>query len=330
MSSRRTQAAVRRSLQRIKPASFPQRYRALPPDMLSPIQYPAWQYISTARLARDTLRLTAHIPPEAVGIVGIPRSGMLPAGIISQLLHLPLYEISPQQGLRRIGHGSRGSSFDTMRKTEGPLVVIDDTIYGGGALSRAKEQLAGVPAIYGAVYVRPEVRQLPDFYAAELPSPHLLEWNLFNNGPFAGYSADPCMRGGVAVDFDGILCHDPPMPDSQRLAYESWLPQAPPLYTPRLHPIPLIVTFRLEKYRALTEAWLRRQGIRWQRLIMHSATSPEERDFIPQYKGDAYRASGCSLFIESDPRQAHEIADYTGLPVLCPQSETVYGSTSRS
>jgi len=37
-------------------------------------------------------------------------------------------------------------------------------------------------------------------------------------------------------------------------------------------------------------------------------------------KADAYRASACKLFVESDPVQARRIVQLTGAPVLCPKA----------
>lgn len=277
-----------------------------------------WRWISTAQLIDTTVsRLVPSIPHDIVGVVGVPRSGMLPAAAIATHLHLPLYELNGS--IRQIGAGGRARKIPS--RSAGQLLVVDDTVYSGGAMKAARKRVQDAPAIFAAVYVRPEAAGVVDVFGEFLPSPHLLEWNFFNSGPFTGRAADPRLRGGVAVDFDGVLCADPPMDDSDtdpgRTAYGDWLTNAPPLHIPRHSPVKLIVTYRLERWRAATEAWLQRWGIRWERLEMWPGDSVASRDWnAAAHKGRLFRESGCAMFIESDARQAADIFQVAKKPVL--------------
>lgn len=288
-----------------------------------------WQYITVARLNTDTLKLLSVIPSDCIGIVGIPRSGMMPAALLATLTQLPLFEFSLHNGLRQLGEGSRTWVTPTERKT-GKYFVVDDSIYSGNAMSLTKASFSH-EAVFAVVYTTPEYSNYADYYAVEIPSPHFFAWNLFNNGMVSGLSMDPRLRGGIAMDMDGVLCFDPPMPDADSgplfEAYIRWLDAAEPKYLPRFTSVPCIITFRLERWRERTVRWLKRHGIRWDRLIMSTHSSVIERNKehdVVGHKARNFIQSGCSMMIESDPVQAEVIHQVSRRPVLCPDTGVIY------
>lgn len=266
---------------------------------------PRFSWVSTSQLVTDAVLLAGVLPTDCAGIVGVPRSGMIAASAIAAHLHLPLYTLG-KEGPVSVGAGSRGGS---LYRAAGPLAVVDDTVYGGGAMQRARRAMGGRPAVFAAVYARPEAAGAVDVFARELPSPHLLEWNLFNNGPFAGKAANPWYGTGVALDLDGVIVHDK----------DSGGKINAPYLVPRAHPVKLIVTGRREKHRPETESLLRSLGVRWERLEMYPDSEPwgsEER--WARHKARHYGASACGLYVESCPVQAELIHKHTGKPVACP------------
>lgn len=282
------------------------------PDSSSPA------FISTQQLVADTLTLVGRLPSDLSAIAGIPRSGMLPASILATLLHLPLFSLCRQRGLIPIGHGKR---LHEAQHSAGPLLVIDDSVNSGKAMWQARQTLLSaalqVAPLFAAVYCRPESIGCLDYYARLAPLPHLFEWNLCN-----------CLQAkGIAFDFDGVLCDDFSGHEEHEEEYLAFLETARPRWLPRRHPVPLIVTARLEKYRPQTEAWLRRHRIEVRQLVMGPWRDLHERRRAFRagpYKGAAYLATQCSLFIESDERQAAEIFEHTGRPVLCAASGRLF------
>ena len=63
--------------------------------------YLAGEYITTAQLIRDckNLLLPQLSGLKIKGVVGIPRSGMLPATIVAMWLNVPIYFLDPQNNL---------------------------------------------------------------------------------------------------------------------------------------------------------------------------------------------------------------------------------------
>jgi hypothetical protein len=285
-----------------------------------PRAIPASAFLTTADLARDTLALIPALPPDLDAIVGIARSGVIPAGLLAAHLHLPLFSIAQSsREVLDLGHGGR---LDAGRgKPLRRVLLVDDTVAHGRAMARCapavRSRFAPARLLRAAVYVHPENRRAVDLAGRLYPMPHFLEWNLWN----AGHGE------WMACDFDGILCEDiAPRDDDDGPRYAALLAGIRPKYLPRRRPVRLIVTGRLEKWRALTEEWLRRWGIRWQELLMHPGElGARTFDSIVRLKADAYAASRCATFVESDPGQARRIAELSGRPVVCPQAGRVFG-----
>ena len=270
-------------------------------------------WVSTAQLVADSIALAGLAPADCSGVVGVPRSGMLPASTIAMHLHLPLGEIDGGGRVRWLSHGTRGGGG--LLRPGGPILVVDDTVFGGGATRRAREQLAGVNAIFSAVYARPEAAGVLDLYARELREPHLLEWNYPNNGRVGGLVCEPAHYGhAAATDLDGVLVHDD----------LSGGPVGSLYLAPRLYPVRLIVTGRHERHRAATEADLRRVGVRFDRLVMLPDDTPLTTETAAAHKARHFADSRFGFFLESCPDQAAIIHATAKKPVICPRAGRVF------
>lgn len=283
------------------------------------------EFIPTSRLAEDTLKLIPKLPPDVSHVVGVARSGLAPATLLAMMLHLPITILRHHQG--DYVAGGNGWRLNGHRKTDGTILVVDDTTMTGNSLKRTKHVLRDMPGdkLFAAVYVNPSAVAKPDVWAHDLPWPHLLEWNLFNS----------VLLDSFAIDFDGILCHDcPPADDDDGVRYLKWMENVLPLYLIRKSPIKLIITSRLDKYRPQTMAWLERWGIRVKELRMGPWRSLAERRAIDvaawkanELKEFLNRRSGIRprFYIESDSRQAKRIAEITGQLVVCPATRLCFG-----
>lgn len=299
------------------------RRRAVPaPPVADPEPFPPGdlRWVSTADLARDAITLAGLLPADVVAVAGVPRSGMIPASIIAAHLHLPLYELTEDGVLRKLGHGSRGTVLGFRDRPGGRIAVVDDTVYSGRVMRQARVHMTRLnkPAVCAAVYsrlrIRPDAVGVVDLYAVALPSPHLLEWNVCNGGPLTGMADNPVYGAGVALDIDGVVLHD-----------EHSGPVGRPHLVPRSAPAPLLVTGRRERHRAATERQLRAAGCKWVRLEMLPDAAPDGVESIARHKAGHYAASGCGFFVESDPAQARLIARFANRPVVCPRVGVVCG-----
>lgn len=273
-----------------------------------------------------TIRTNIHkVPNDIDFVIGIERSGMIVASIISEYINVPLI------GLEAFVNGCKATGGDRLhllnRKKTNKVLVVDDTCNSGKAMNTAKDKLKGYDYefIYLVAYLEGKGSDCIDIYLEDVRKytkdfPIVLyEWNIMAHYPFI---SQRCI-----YDIDGVFCLDPP-DELKTEEYEEYIKNAVPLFIPTV-PIGKIVTYRLSKYMDITEKWLKEQGIRYNQLIMFKADSYKERyeaGVSPEYmKGTIYRDDKQSiLFIESDDYQARMIHRISGKPVLCVSTNKLY------
>ena len=69
---------------------------------LSPTR-PRPRFISTTQLITGALRLVPRLPPDLSAVVGVARSGLLPATALATALHLPLYALDQERRRPSVG-----------------------------------------------------------------------------------------------------------------------------------------------------------------------------------------------------------------------------------
>lgn len=290
-----------------------------------------FHWLSLEHLARHSFKLAQMAPPDIDAIIGVARSGLTPANIISTVLHKPILAIRQTlHDIVPVGNGWRlGGHSHISINEKSKVLVVDDTVMTGNSTAHithiVKKQFPN--AVFSAVYVNPAARVKPNFWVADLPWPHLLEWNIFNS----------ILSHNMALDFDGVLCDDcPPGSDDDGPRYEKFIKTARPKYLPRKVPVALVVTARIEKYRKLTEEWLAKHGVVVRNLVMHPAKTLHERNQcdIAAYKAEHYKKwleiykprPKPAMFVESDHNQAKRIALLSGKLTVCPTTMAVFGS----
>lgn len=259
-------------------------------------------------LSNDIEEWIPRLPRNIDCLVGIPRSGMLVATILALKMNLPLTDLEGLLAGRVMESGRRldGAAEKRFFATHRTVLVVDDSVASGRSMREAKQAVAaaGLPhgVLFGSVY---GVETDSLLCACDLPKPRRFEWNILATKEVAEY----------CFDMDGVLCCDPGKAendDGER--YLRFIREAVPLYLPS-HKIGHIVTSRLERFRKETEEWLDRHRVVYKSLIMLDLPTRAERvrsgAAIP-FKAKAYRATGASLFIESDCRQAQQIATLSG------------------
>ncbi len=281
-------------------------------------------YRTISDLNQIILRQLHILPRDFDLIVGIPRSGMLPANLLALYLNRPYTDLDSFVNGHIYNAGARGEFFDI--KTLKRVLVVDDSVASGAALDKCKKKL--MPFLddfefsYCVIYALPESKNSVDYYFEKVPLPRYFQWNILNH----------TILEKACFDIDGVLCVDPTEDqndDGEK--YVDFLLNAPPLFVPGCQ-IGALVTSRLEKYRSQTEEWLRKNGVKYNKLVMSEHSSMEERrraNSHATHKAKEYNSSSYSLFVESSLDQALEINRLTGKPVLCTQNfEMIFDSKS--
>ncbi len=285
------------------------------------------EFVSLADLMRLVREHVARVPRDVDLIVGIPRSGMIPAYAIALYRNLAVTTLaefierrSPRHGRTRFLAREIRDPFQAER-----ILLVDDSCSSGGTLEHARTAICE-SGFTGSIVtcvpiVEPSAADKVDIWFAVVPPPRVFEWNVFHHH----------IIEEACVDFDGVLCSDPLDDENDDgLRYLEFLANARPLHVPT-RPIGHIVSARLEKHRKASEEWLARQGIRYRHLHLLDLPSKAERlrtHAHSRHKCEIYRRVGAPLFIESDETQAAEIARSTGWPVLCARTMTMYRRTA--
>lgn len=270
------------------------------------------------------LKNLSIIPRDFDLIVGVPRSGMLPANLLSLYLNRPYTDIHSFMNGHIYKAGARGQFFDI--KAFKKILVVDDSIASGSALKECKENLKDLSAEfdikYCAVYVVPGKEKMVDYYFEVVPLPRYFQWNILNHTTLEK----------ACFDIDGVLCADPSAEqndDGEK--YIDFILNAPPLFIPGSK-IGTVVTSRLEKYRKETEYWLKKNNIKYNDLVMLDLPDMAARQRANNHgghKAQAYMSKPYVLFVESDLTQAIQINKIAKKPVLCTENfEMIFDSES--
>lgn len=276
-------------------------------------------YRSVEGLVHQSRKLASLLPSDIEVVVGIPRSGLLVANLIALYRNLPLTDVHSFLNGRLLyaGERLRDIEFDTFLSTPRKVVVIDDSLHSGTQMNFVKQQLDSMNVlhhiVFAAVFIEPGKEDLVDHYSEVVKSPRCFEWNIMHHS----------LLQQSCVDIDGVLCRDPTNEENDDgPLYERFLSEVEPKNIPSQE-IGWLVTCRLEKYREITEYWLKEQGIKYRSLIMMNYPDKETRirsGSHSSFKASHYESTGAHLFIESSKHQAVEIARITRKPVFCAET----------
>lgn len=271
------------------------------------------------------VRKNSHMIPQNIDmVVGIPRSGMIPAYIIGLNLNSPVLSIDEFNNGMLPTKGDRPQNNVAALNGVINVLVVDDSINYGNSHARIKATLA---KSYRGMAVRPQFMAVygSEFWTSnevmtleQCNLPRMFQWNYKNHG----------ISQFACFDLDGVLCIDPTEEENDDgKMYLEFLRTARPLYIPK-YPIRAIVTSRLEKYRQETVDWLRLNNVKYKELYMLDLPSKEERLRLKahgSFKANIYmQLSDAVLFYESNPAQAREVAKLTGKAVICTDTDEYF------
>ncbi|MBE0489379.1 MAG: phosphoribosyltransferase [Halomonas sp.] len=248
-------------------------------------------------------------------VVGIPRSGMIPAYMIALLLNVYCVDIDSFVNNSKLVKGStrKSSKFISSAWDAEKILLVDDSLRTGNSMQEAMQKIRSrvsqdVDRL--AIYVEESSLDGVDIYFEIVPGPRFFQWNLFHH---------PILERSC-LELEGVLCVAPSEEELQEESkYNEFLSTARPLVLPT-YKIQTILTSRPERYREQTETWLNKNNIEFEHLVMNEAvTSGEERphECYAIYKADRYRASASKLLIENSEEVARRMAEHSGKPVLC-------------
>lgn len=249
-------------------------------------------------------------------VIGVPRSGSIFASFIATQLGCSLADVTTAGRSMKVAKHGHVINGDL-----GNVLLVEDVVNRGiaiaGALDVLKQTAPNLPrerittcsiwtnpkGIHGAVEL-----DLGGHHAER----YAFTWQMWHSTLIPMW----------AMDMDGVLCEEPPLPtNTDEAAYRTWIKNAVGRWLPRprnaKYKIGAVITSRPEGVRAETEAWLARHGVLYERLIMAPGETQTDTIIWLTRKGlsrGAWKGSelahypGVELFIESSPRQSLQIS----------------------
>ena len=248
-------------------------------------------------------------------IVGIPRSGIIVSSLLSTHLQLPMADLeSYLSGNYFIKHGQTQPVSSNMK-----ILLVDDSINTSRqmriAYEKVKSKYPAHTVIRFAVYSSKKTKDYDiDIALEQCPLPRAFQWNFWKHKDLKNW----------ATDLDGVLCRDP----LAKIENDKGGPKLLQFYKtadkkfPLQQKIKYIITARFERYRSVTEEWLRKNNIQYDNLIM----KPDDCKLThAQFKAQTLnRLSDVKLYIESNDKQAKAIFENTKLSVWCTDTQRAY------
>lgn len=243
-----------------------------------------------------------RIPEDIDLIVSIPRSGLLIGTLIAEYTNkasTDLFSYLADVDNYKLNVGSFAPA--TSVKTAQNILLVDDSMGVGITMDKAKDLVRKknptCKIITCVGWVEPFSTNKVDIYFSILRD-QFFPWSVLKRG-----ISDAC------CDIDGVLTEDVPGEfDDDGEKYINFLKNQKPKFRPdrKIH---TLVTGRLEKYRAITEEWLRQHNVQYGNLIMLNLHNKQEKmkQDTGNFKAEVFRKSGLQLFIESDFREGNVI-----------------------
>ena len=151
-------------------------------------------------LSRTIKKNVYKLPQNLDLIVGVPRSGMIPAYMIGLFINKRVCSLNELLEGILPGYGKRipGEQDNDIRN----ILIVDDSICTGRAILEVKEKtknLKGYNIEYLAIYTNNVRNDLVDYTFEYVATPRLFQWNYMN----MVWTQRSCF------DMDGVLCVDP-------------------------------------------------------------------------------------------------------------------------
>lgn len=277
-----------------------------------------FEYRTFGDLAQTIRKNLYKFPNDIDLIVGVPRSGIIPAYMIALFMNKKCCSLDEFLSETTISNGFRNISEKKIKN----VLIVDDSLCSGQEMSRVKEKVSHLTSkyeiLFSTIYIKPDASEKVDIWLEKVNTQRIWQWNYLNHG----ISKKACF------DIDGVLCVDPtPEQNDDGENYREFLKTAKPLYIPT-YEIHSLVTSRLEKYRSETEEWLKKHNVKYKNLIMLDLPSADERRRLnchAKFKAEQYqKLQDTVLFVESEETQAKEIALLTGKQVICTANDEMY------
>lgn len=256
------------------------------------------------------------IPSNTDLLVGIPRSGMMVALMISKFTNIPCISLDDFIQKKDAKTTYSNNKSEVKINNVKNIIIIDDSISSGRTFSNIKNSISHIRDVnikYLAVYYahQENIKQI-DICFEKVEGLRFFEWNFLFH---------PQVAECACFDIDGIVCRNPTQQENDDGGkYIDFIQNVKPLFRQQKGSvISCFITCRLEKYRKYTEEWLKKY-FAYKQLIMLDLPSKQERhrlNMYGKYKGEIFKQRKEQIFFESNINEAIEIRSVSKKEVFC-------------
>jgi hypoxanthine phosphoribosyltransferase len=233
------------------------------------------QFKSYGDLGRDITKNFEKFSGDWDLVVGVPRSGMVPAYMIALALNINCTDISSwvnnyplRKGLTRCVRKDLSSPWEAQK-----VLIVDDSIMTGDSIRNEIDALpdwlaarASTLAIYSGKPIRSDIDIILEF----LPHPRAFEWNIFHHN----------IMSRSCICLEGMMMSEKEFGDDTSTTRFRYLPS---------RDIDTIVTSQNESSRHEVEALLMANGVSYHNLIMDKKNNNVmTMDSLVKFKTETY------------------------------------------
>ena len=141
------------------------------------------EFKTFSSLNNDVISNLHKISSDIDIIVGVPRSGLLVAELISLYINKPLSSIDVflDKKIIKSGNTKNKSGFINDFNKIKKVLIVEDSIDTGNSIKEVKELLkdysSDITFIYLAAYIRSEAKKMVDIYFEIIDDDRMFEWN---------------------------------------------------------------------------------------------------------------------------------------------------------
>nr|WP_298415414.1 phosphoribosyltransferase [uncultured Halomonas sp.] len=254
-------------------------------------------------------------------VVAIPRSGVIPAYMLSLLLNVDCTTLNDFLKNHSLVKGNTRNTRKEIRKAwdARKVLIVDDSVNTGASILKVLDQIPEdcpcditTLAVYGNAIGIPKV----DICLKYLSSPRVFQWNMWH-----------CVAmERTCVALDGVILNSHEAEQVDKKDNVTFIERTKPLILPT-YKINSLVTKQPEHSRSIVESWLSYHKVSYVNLIMANSEAGEVTSNSQVYrdlKADFYRKnSDLNFFVEGDLKHARYIANASGKPVFCTQTNAM-------
>jgi orotate phosphoribosyltransferase len=277
------------------------------------IRNPIYCHIPNTVISSDIFDWCNKISSDFDTVVAIPRSGLLVGSTIATYFGKPLS--TPDMIIE--GKQWMPAELKTQKinlNFYNTLLLVDDSICSGKQMENyvnlIQNHLPNKKIIKAVLYKSKEATYNVDSYYKEVSNKNFNQYDFSLMHQKFGLN--------IACDLDGILCKD-----YSGQNYDDFLRNAIPHRIP-IFEIDSILTARLEKYRGITEEWLKKHNVRYKNLYMLSGHDNSDIQNVLKFKTKILLKEKPDLYWESNPYIAKECYERTGIKTLCFENGILY------